>query len=386
MVADVPVGAFLSGGIDSSTVVALMQAQSPRPVRTFTIGFDDADYDEAPPAATVARHLGTDHTTLHVTASDALAVVPRLPALYDEPFADSSQIPTFLISQLARRQVTVALSGDGGDEVFGGYTRYLWAERVWKRVKPLPARARGAAAATFERVTPAAWDALYRTAEGLLPPHLRQRRPGEKLRKLARLLAARDAGAIYPLLVSQWDAPSGVVIGADEAEAWGSGQEVELPTLVERMMLSDLAGYLPDDILTKVDRASMGVSLEVRAPLLDHRVVEWAWRLPLSFKLRDGEGKWLLRQLLHRHVPRELVTRPKTGFSLPLGAWLRGPLRQWAEALLDPERLRREGYLQPGPIQAVWRLHVAERRDEAHRLWPVLMFQAWLEAMRGQDR
>jgi asparagine synthase (glutamine-hydrolysing) len=378
MIADVPLGAFLSGGVDSSTVVALMQAVHDRPVRTFTIGFADAAYDESRDAAAVAAHLGTAHTTLPVTEADALAVVPSLAADADEPFADSSRVPTFLVARLARQHVTVALSGDGGDEVFGGYTRHVWADRVWRQMTPIPAVARRAAGAALTQVGPSAWDALYRAAEGLLPPHARQRHPGDKLRKLARLMAARDVDAIYPVLVAQWDGPEHVVVGGEEPSPWSEDEArgVELPTLTERMMFRDLVGYLPDDILTKVDRATMAASLEARAPLLDHRVVEWAWRLPLSFKIHAGEGKWLLRQVLDRYVPRPLIERPKSGFALPIGDWLRGPLRAWAESHLATDRLAREGFFVPGAIRTVWERHLRGAREET-RLWPVLMFQAW---------
>ena len=380
LIADVPLGAFLSGGIDSSSVVALMQAVADRPVRTFTIGFADAAYDESREAAAIAAHLGTAHTTLPVTEADALAVVPRLAARRDEPFADSSLIPTFLVAELARREVTVALSGDGGDEVFGGYVRHVWADRVWRQMRPIPVTARRAAGAALARVGPAALETAYRAAEGLLPARARQRHPGDKLRKLSRLLAARDVDALHPILVAQWDAPERAVLGGDEPVPWSDAeaQGLALPTVTEEMMLRDLVGYLPDDILTKVDRATMAASLEGRAPLLDHRVVEWAWRLPLDFKIRGGEGKWILRRVLDRYVPRPLVERPKTGFALPLGAWLRGPLREWAEALVAEDRLRREGYFAAGAVRAVWDRHQRGGREE-HRLWPVLMFQAWLQ-------
>ena len=379
MIADVPLGAFLSGGVDSSAVVALMQAVHDRPVRTFTIGFADAAYDESRDAAAVAAHLGTAHTTLPVTEADALAVVPRLAAEADEPFADASRVPTFLVARLARRHVTVALSGDGGDEVFGGYTRHLWADRVWRQVAPVPAVARRAVGAALTGVGPAAWDAIYGAVQGLLPRQARQRHAADKVRKLARLLAARDAEAIYPILVAQWDRPGQVVDGGVEPRSWGEDEAggLELPTLTEQMMFRDLVGYLPDDILTKVDRATMAASLEARAPLLDHRVVEWAWRLPLSLKIRDGEGKWILRRVLDRYVPRPLVERPKSGFALPIGDWLRGPRRDWAEAQLDAARLAREGFFRPPAVRAVWARHLRGAR-EGERLWPVLMFQAWL--------
>jgi len=381
MVADVPLGAFLSGGVDSSTVVALMQARGSRSARTFTIGFDEAAYDESDHAGAIAQHLGTDHTALKVTAAETREVVPRLPDLYDEPFADSSQIPTLLVAALARRSVTVALSGDGGDELFGGYTRHLWARRVAEASGRWPSGLRSAGRRLLELPSEAAWDRLYALARPLLPRRLEQSHPGEKIRKLASVVDAPSADEVYRRLVAQWPEAERVVIGGrlvttaidDDAIA------TRLPDAVDRMMYYDLVGYLPGDILAKVDRATMGVSLEARGPLLDHRLVEWAWSLPLSLKVRDGEGKWILRRVLDRYVPRELVERPKIGFGIPVGEWLRGPLRSWAEALLDDARLRREGYLRPEPIRRVWRDHLAGRRDGQHRLWVALMFQAWLE-------
>lgn len=381
MVADVPVGAFLSGGIDSSTVVALMQAQSARPVKTFTIGFREDEYNEARHARAVARHLGTDHTELTLTPREAMDVVPQLPRLYDEPFADSSQLPTHLVARLARRQVTVSLSGDGGDELFGGYNRYFWTMTLWRRVGRLPRPVRRAAAALMTGISPAGWNRMFALAGPLLPRRLRYANPGDKLHKLAGLVAAEGPEAIYLRLVSHWEDPARLVLGAEEpptpvtdAAAWLACAEFE-----HRMMYLDGLTYLPDDILVKVDRAAMAVSLETRVPLLDHRVVEFAWRLPLSMKTRAGEGKWLLRRLLDRHVPRALVARPKMGFGVPIDHWLRGPLRDWAEALLAEERLRREGFLDPAPVRERWRQHLSGRRNWQYPLWDVLMFQAWLE-------
>ena len=381
MVADVPLGAFLSGGIDSSTVVALMQAQSARPVKSFTIGFDEPGYDEAGYARAVADHLGTEHTELTVTARQALEVIPRLPELYDEPFSDSSQIPTFLVAQLARGQVAVSLSGDGGDELFGGYNRYLLGRSLWRKTGWLPRGVRRAAAAAIATLPPAGWDELFSAGKRLLPARLRHTRPGDKLHKLAGILGARDADEIYRLLVSHWQHPAAVVIGgAEPATALTDrGTWADLSDFTQRMMYLDLVSYLPDDILAKLDRAAMGVSLETRVPMLDHELVEFAWRVPLSMKIRGGEGKWLLRQVLYRHVPRELIERPKMGFGVPIDAWLRGPLRDWAEALLDEARLAREGYFDPRPIRAKWREHLSGRRNWQYHLWDVLMFQAWRE-------
>jgi asparagine synthase (glutamine-hydrolysing) len=378
MIADVPLGAFLSGGLDSTAVVALMQAAGGARVRTFSIGFADPAYDEAPYAAAVARHLGTDHTELYVTAAEALAVVPRLPVLYDEPFADSSQIPTAVVSHLARRDVTVALTGDGGDEMFGGYTRHLWAERAWRRIAPLPRPVRRAAAAIGGRLGPEGWDALYAAGERLLPAHARQRRAGDKLSKLTRLLSARDVDDVYRLLVAQWAEVSAALPGAVTPVSWAEREAagLALPTVAERMIFRDLVGYLADDILVKVDRASMAVGLEARAPLLDHRLVEFTWRLPLSFRIRDGRGKWLLRRVVDRYLPAALLDRPKSGFALPIGDWLRGPLRDWAEPLLAPGALDGGPGLDPSIVGDVWRRHLSGQAEEL-RLWPVLMFQAW---------
>jgi asparagine synthase (glutamine-hydrolysing) len=379
MIADVPLGAMLSGGFDSSTVVALMQAQSSRPVRTFTIGFHEAAYNEAEDAKEVARHLGTDHTELYVTPREALDVIPRLPTLYDEPFADSSQIPTFLVSALARRHVTVALSGDGGDELFGGYTRYQWADAIWRRVRRLPLGVRGGVARAIKAWPPERWDSLYGAVKWAVPGRVRQTLPGDKAHKLAELLTADRPDTLYHRLVSLWKSPCELVVGGQEPASVLLDPAVRelVPDFTERMMLLDLVTYLPDDILVKVDRASMGVSLEARCPLLDHRVVEWVWRLPNRFKNRDGQSKWLLRKVLGRYVPPELVERPKMGFGVPIDAWLRGPLREWAEELLDEGRMWEQGLLRPEPIRAAWAGHLSGRRNDQYRLWAVLMFQAW---------
>jgi asparagine synthase (glutamine-hydrolysing) len=381
MIADVPLGAFLSGGIDSSTVVALMQAQSSRPVKTFTIGFHEDGYDEAAHAKAIARHLGTEHTELYVTPREALDVVPLLPRLYDEPFADSSQIPTHLVARLARRRVTVSLSGDGGDELFGGYNRYFWGTSLWRRVGWIPAGGRVFLAGAITLLSPAAWDGLFRAFGPVLPAKLRQPAAGDKVHKLARLIATPDREALYESLVALWREP-GVVRGApgslcDTAMRFGT---VDAPEVAQRMMYLDAVSYLPDDILVKVDRAAMGVSLETRVPLLDHRVVEFAWRLPFAMKVREGRGKWLLRRVLSRYVPSELFERNKMGFGIPLEHWLRGPLREWAEQLLDARRLEREGWFDPAPVRRLWQQHLSGAWNWQHALWAVLMFQAWTDA------
>ena len=384
MMADVPLGAFLSGGVDSSTVVALMQAQSSRPVRTFSIGFHEADYNEAEHAKAVARHLGTQHTELYVTPEQAMAVIPRLPQMYDEPFADSSQIPTFLVSQLARQQVTVSLSGDAGDELFAGYNRYPLTASLWRRLSVLPLALRQAGAWGITRLSPQAWNSL--TAR--TPLARRWANVGDKLHKGAAVMATRSADGLYHALVSHWQRPEQIVLGGTEPLTPLTGLAPSLDGLnpVERMMALDLLTYLPDDILTKVDRAAMAVSLETRVPFLDHRVVEFSWKMPIDYLLRPEHGgyttKWLLRQVLYRHVPKALIERPKMGFGVPIDSWLRGPLRDWAEDLLAEPRLRQEGYFNPAPIRQKWAEHLSGQRNWQHHLWDVLMFQAWLAEQR----
>jgi asparagine synthase (glutamine-hydrolysing) len=383
MVADVPLGAFLSGGVDSSTVVALMQTQSARPVKTFTIGFNEMPHNEAVHAKAVAGHLGTDHTELYVTSKEAMGVIPCLPQMYDEPFADSSQIPTHLVSRLARSAVTVALSGDGGDELFGGYVRHVLAPRVWRGAQRLPRPLREMAARGLDGASPW-WGGVLESISGVLPQATLQTRLTEKAGKVARVLRSKHPQAAYAALVSVWLTPEELVIGGSEPETLGrtGGKWPELGTFEQQMMYMDLVTYLPTDILTKVDRAAMAVSLETRVPFLDRRVIEFAWRVPDEMKFRKGVGKWLLRQVLYRHVPPALIERPKMGFAVPIGEWLRGPLREWAEDLLDERRLRQEGYLVPAPIRHLWQRHQAGKEDGQFALWGVLMFQAWLAGAR----
>lgn len=370
---DVPLGAFLSGGIDSSTTVAVMQSLSSQPVRSFTIGLPDAGLDESAHARAVAQHLGTDHTELVVTPQEALDLIPRLPALYCEPFADASQIPTYLVSRLARQAVTVSLSGDAGDELFGGYDRYHWA----RRVAAVPLWLRRSCGAALGALPAEWWSALLAPVSPWLPRELREGDRADRLRKLAGVLRLRRNDDLYLQMMSFWPAGISPVSGAVEPATALSEAPPALREFEARMMLLDLRSYLPDDILVKVDRAAMAASLETRVPLLDHRIVEFALRLPLHQKMRGGQGKWVLRQVLDRYVPRALVDRPKMGFGIPIHAWLRGPLRAWAEDLLSADSLRRAGLLDPAPVRELWAQHLSGRHDWGYRLWPVLMFEAW---------
>jgi asparagine synthase (glutamine-hydrolysing) len=373
MIADVPLGAFLSGGIDSSTVVAIMQSKSERAVKTFTIGFRDEAYNEAPQAAEVARYLGTDHTEFYVSGDQAQSVVPRLASVFDEPFADPSGLPTLLLCELTKRYVTVSLSGDGGDELFAGYHRYLWSRRLWRSIAWIPRGVRTQAASALSRVPARLWDS------DRLPDRLQFRSPSESIQKLARAVGASDMLDMHRRLLSAYDGKATVVIGADGPAGDGDIPEdlAGLLSPLDQMMYRDLNGYLADDILVKLDRTSMNVSLEGRVPFLDHRIVEFAWSLPLTMKIKEGEPKWILRQVLGAYLPNRLVGVKKRGFDVPIDGWLRGPLRDWAETLLDERALRDDGVFDPIVIRRAWMEHLSGRRNWQRLLWAVLMFQGW---------
>jgi asparagine synthase (glutamine-hydrolysing) len=348
-------------------------------VKTFSIGFDEAGYNEAEYAKAVAQHLGSEHTEVYVTATEAMAVIPSLGEMYDEPFADSSQIPTFLVSQLAKQHVTVSLSGDAGDELFCGYNRYLLAD-TWQKIERLPLGVRKCAGHLIRTISPGTWDAIFQQAGKIktFPSNM-----GEKLDKLAnRLEKVGCVDELYYSLVSEIDCPEELVIGATEPKTWLTQVEIQsaIPDAKQRMMLMDAMTYLPDDILVKVDRAAMANSLEARVPFLDHRVVEFAWRLPMSMKIRERTSKWILRQVLYQYVPKSLIERPKAGFAVPLGEWLRGPLRGWVEDLIDENRLYREGYFNVQFVRELWHAHLTGRRNNQSLLWSLLMFQTWLAA------
>lgn len=382
MVADVPFGAFLSGGVDSSLVVSLMQDLSPRPIKTFSIGFHEKRFNEAKHAAAVAAHLGTEHTELYVSDDDARAVIPLLPEIYDEPFADQSQIPTFLVSKLAREHVTVALSGDGGDEMFAGYNRYVFVDHFWQSLRKWPLPLRKALATGIRALTPDSWDSVFDMLGPVLPQQLRPSLPGQKMHKIASILPSGDLLTLHARLVAQWPSPDSVL-----QPEWVSNKLHWQKTLasvsglsdVEQQMAWDAQTYMVDDILTKVDRASMRVGLEARVPLLDHEVIELAWRIPLSLKMRDGGSKWILRQLLYKYVPQHLIDRPKMGFSVPVDEWLRGGIRDWAESAFTPDRLKAEGYFVADAVTKVWNAHLRGDINAGGQLWTLLMFQAWKE-------
>lgn len=374
MEADVPLGAFLSGGIDSSLIVSLMQSQSFSPIDTFSIGFEEEGYNEAVYAKQIAQHLGTKHSELYVTSEDAMNVIPKLPCLYDEPFSDSSQIPTYLLSSMTKKSLTVSLSGDAGDELFGGYNRYMWSSRIWNKLKYMPLPIRKFIEWGMTSVKPRVWNKI-------LSQIVSMPLPGDKIHKLANVISANSMEDFYFLLISHWHGSENVVIGSEyvDTPVVNHSNGLNLGSVEQNMMYLDSISYLPDDILTKVDRAAMGVSLETRIPFLDHNVVEFAYRLPLSMKIRNGECKWILKQVLDKYIPRELIERPKMGFGVPIDSWLRGPLRDWAESLLDESRLMKEGYFYPEPISKKWNEHLSGRRNWQYDLWDVLMFQSWLE-------
>ena len=378
LISDVPLGAFLSGGIDSSMIVGLMNKISSHPVKTFTIGFEESAFNEAIYAKEVAKHLGTDHHELYVTASDAFEVIPSLHTIYDEPFADSSQIPTYLVSKLARQHVTVALSGDAGDELFGGYNRYLWGERVWSKLKWIPPIMRQTLGTAIQKLPASTWDA----AGYLLPNKYKVASMGDKAHRMAyRLKTVNSLDDMYHSLVTEGFNESGLVYSDNsilKTKLNDSSIVSDIGESEHRMMLWDSLTYLPDDILTKVDRAAMSVSLETRIPFLDYRVAELSWRLPLDMKIKNGEGKWPVRQVLYKYVPRELIERPKAGFAIPVGLWLRGPLREWADELLNESRIQQEGYSNAKLVRKMWDQHLSGRYDWTPRLWAILMFQAWL--------
>jgi asparagine synthase (glutamine-hydrolysing) len=379
MVADVPLGAFLSGGIDSSLIVALMQESSPRTISTFTIGYEDARYSEATFALNVARHLGTDHTELNLGSADVLSVIPKLPEIYCEPFADSSQIPTYLVSELARGYVTVALSGDGGDELFGGYNRYVWWRRVVESTGWLPAEGRRILSRLLLYASPRTIDAAFSFFGRVLPSSVRNSIPGERLVKVAKMLNQSDPHAIYISLVEAWNGDpvlgqQGKPLSSAVYDRWAFDY---FRDATEAMQYLDQCWYLPNDILVKVDRASMANGLEVRAPFLDHSLVELSWALPQKEKINNGETKAILRRILDKYVPRGLVERPKMGFGVPIDEWLRGPLREWANELLDESVLRNEGIFDAAEVGRVWREHLSASRNNHHALWNVLMYRAW---------
>ena len=377
MISDVPLGAFLSGGIDSSTVVALMQSQSDHPVKTFTIGFDENDYNEAKYAKKIATHLGTDHTELYVSSKKAMEVIPKLSTIYDEPFADSSQIPTFLVSQLAKQHVKVVLSGDGGDELFCGYNRYIMSKKFWDMFSLMPQSLRKILACGLQSISPQNWDKISKFLPGLN----QYANFGDKIHKGANVLKAETLFDLYYMLCSQWQNPIEVVINSKEPGTLLTEFKPILKGLnsQQQMMVLDLITYLPDDILVKVDRAAMASSLETRTPFLDHKLIENIWKIPHSLKLRNGQGKWILRQILNKYVPKNLTERPKMGFGIPLDAWLRGPLRDWAEDLLNEKRLQKEGYYNSRLIRDKWEEHLSGKKNWQHQLWNVLMFQSWID-------
>lgn len=380
MISDVPLGAFLSGGIDSSLTVALMQKYSQKKVKTFTIGFSEKNYNEAEYAKAVAEHLKTEHTELYVTPEQAIEIISKLPSIYDEPFADSSQLPTFLVSKLARNHVTVSLSGDGGDELFGGYNRYFLANRLWKKISKIPWTIRVFCAKLIHLSNPKIWSLIF----NLIPQRYRISNPSDKIYKLSKILVSKNIHEVYERLVTHWDNPFEVVLNSkNNIKTNVKNFDFLMPE--EEMMLKDSITYLPDDILTKVDRASMSVSLETRAPFLDKNVIEFAWKLPFNMKIRNSRGKWILRKILDRYVPNELIDRPKMGFGVPIDSWLRGPLKEWAEDLLSEKRLKSDGYFNVNMVREKWKQHLSGEQNWQYHLWSVLMFQLWLDKQENCD-
>jgi asparagine synthase (glutamine-hydrolysing) len=381
MISDVPIGAFLSAGVDSSTIVALMQSQSRSPVNTFTIGFNESEYDEAKYAKKIAKHLGTNHTELYISPKEAMEVIPKLANIYDEPFSDSSQIPTFLISQLAKQNVKVALSGDGGDELFCGYNRYLVSKKSWNLLRLMPLFSRKILSSLIQAISPQKWNQISK----ILPSFfLQYANFGDKIHKGANVLKAETINQLYYMLTSHWQNPTEVALRSNEPGTFLTEFKPHLKSLnsQEQMMVLDFISYLPDDILVKVDRAAMATSLETRAPFLDHKLIEYVWKIPQSYKLRKGQGKWILRKILNKYVPKNLTQRPKMGFGVPIESWLRDPLRDWAENLLDEKRLRQEGYFNAKEIRNKWNQHLSGKVNWHYHIWDILMFQSWIDKSR----
>lgn len=382
MISDVPLGAFLSGGIDSSTIVALMQSISSRPIKTFTIGFDENDFNEAKYAKAIANHLGTDHTEFYVNPNQAINVIEKLPTIFDEPFSDASQIPTFLVSELTKKNVTVAISGDGGDELFSGYNRYVMTQNYWNQMSYLPLFIRTFFKFIIESIPPSNWNILSK----LIFAGNKFNNFGDKIHKGAKILESKNLSEVYFKLISNWENPTEVVINSSEPDTLLSSLKPQLSGLnsQEQMMIFDSLTYLADDILVKVDRAGMATSLETRMPFLDHKLIEHVWKIPYSFKFRNGQGKWILRKILNKYLPKKLTERPKMGFGIPIDIWLRGPLREWAESLINEKRLHEEGYLNANLISIKWQEHLTGKRNWKDLLWNVLMFQSWLEKNKNK--